>query len=124
MRHRGLLLMFALALGANASVAEAVVGAIRFTISVPFDAPCGESFGTALALVPGGKAGFPQSPALLVTSCVRCTGGGRAIDLFLTDPFGGDGSALQVKPLVTGFPSTATAATMTTAGWQAIVLRA
>lgn len=128
MRHRVLLVMLALSLGTIASVAEAAVGDIRFTTFVPSGALCGEGvFGTALALVPGGKAGFPQSPVLLVTSCVNFIGDGSEIDLFFTDPFfdTGEGTAPTVlKTLVTIFPSTATAASKPANGWEALVLRA
>jgi hypothetical protein len=122
MRHRVLLVMFALALGTMASVAEATVGEVRSRTSVPFDAQCSENTGTALALVPGGKAGFPTRPVLLVTSCVRSVGDTTETDLFFSDPFGGDGATL-VKTLVTSFPSTATAASKPTNGWEALVLR-
>src|SRR5204863_10199696 len=78
--------------------------------------------GTALALVPGGKAGFPASPTLLVTSCVSSGEGGSTIRLFFTDP-NGDGPTV-VKNFGTIFPSTASAASKPTNGWEALVLRA
>src|SRR6266404_5701605 len=58
---------------------EAAPGAVRFTVNIPLPAPC--PTGNALAVVSGGKAGFPQIPVLLVTSCVS----GTQINFF--DPF-------------------------------------
>ena len=71
--------------------AHGAPGDIRADVGIPVDvaAQCdgaeGTS-GTALALVPGGKAGFPASRVLLVTSCVQAGEGGSQIKLFFTDP--------------------------------------
>jgi hypothetical protein len=52
---------------------EAAVGEVLRTTALPSAANCnsdGTDFGTALTVVPGGKAGFPGVPILAVTSCV------------------------------------------------------
>ncbi|MFY9581083.1 MAG: hypothetical protein WAQ33_17360, partial [Gaiellaceae bacterium] len=87
------------------------------------DGPEGTA-GTALAIVPGGKAGFPNSRVLLVNSCVQTTfePAGQQILLLFTDP-NGDGATL-VKTLVTSLPANATAASKPTNGWEALALRA
>src|SRR5262249_41166653 len=65
-------------LGMIARPAEAFVGQVRTTITIPAAAQCTEDSGTAVAVVPGGKIGFPQIPVLLVTSCTN--------KLFFLDP--------------------------------------
>jgi hypothetical protein len=104
-------------------------GTVREIVSIPSsavtmcDGPEGTA-GTALAIVPGGKAGFPTSRVLLVNSCVQTTfePAGQQILLLFTDP-NGDGATL-VKTLVTSLPANATAASKPTNGWQALALRA
>lgn len=67
--------LVALAIGATASSAAAAVGSLLSTVSIPTDAQCfaGEGYdsGTAVAVVPGSKVGYPNIATLLVTSCVR-----------------------------------------------------
>src|SRR4030095_3547323 len=128
MNHpRWLLSVFVVALvcGTNASVTEAAVGDVRRTIAIPGAAQCGTGPGTALTIVPGGKAGFPTIPILLVSSCVAVSEGGSAsILIFFTDARPIEGASPVVKTLSTAFPSTAVATTKPSSGWEALVLRA
>src|SRR6267142_5646765 len=71
----------ALILGAlmGVGVGEAAVGDVLASVTIPDAAGCVVSnpdttttvFGDAVAVVPGGKLGFPAIPTLVVTSCVR-----------------------------------------------------
>jgi hypothetical protein len=105
-------------------------GTVREIVSIPSsavtmcDGPEGTA-GTAMALVPGGKAGFPTRRVLLVNSCVQTTfePAGQQILLLFSDP-NGDGAATLVKTLVTSLPANATAASKPTNGWEALALRA
>ena len=66
-------LVITLALGTIGRAAEAAVGDVIKTVTIPGTANCaseGSDFGTALAIVSGGKAGFPAIPTLVVTSCL------------------------------------------------------
>src|SRR5262249_10720199 len=112
--------------------AHAAPGDLRETVTVPFGVATacdGGDVGTALTLVPGGKAGFPDSKTLLVTSCVSTpTESPSQINLYFTDPvFCADVECVPAatirRTLTTIFPSTATAAQKPTNGWQALVLR-
>ena len=78
--------------------------------------PEGSVTGTALAVVPGGKAGFPNTPTFLVTSCQESSG---ALPLFFTASDGGEG----FREITTIFPSTASTASRPTNGWEALALR-
>jgi hypothetical protein len=111
--------------------AHAAPGDVHSEVFIPFDlvfecdGPEG-SVGSALAMVPGGKAGFPARPALLVTSCPTIVGETETTvpTIFLTDPFAGE-DAEVVKRIPTIFPSTASAAQKPSAsGWEALALRA
>ena len=87
--------------GLGNAVAE--VGNSRDTVLIPSDAQCSGAAGTAVLSIPGGKAGFPAIPVLLVTSCTN--------KLFLLDPE----SETRVK--------TITATVNPTNGWGALALR-
>ena len=65
--------LIALTVGMTAGGAEAASGDILRSITVPWQARCndGTTDGTAVTVVPGSKAGYPQIPLLLVTSCVQ-----------------------------------------------------
>ena len=101
--------------------ADAAPGDIRRRADV-FDgcSDGGEGFtiGTALTLVPGGKAGFPDVSVFLVTSCRELNG---QVPLFFTDADGGEGAT---KTLTTVFPANASASSLPTNGWEALALRA
>src|SRR5262245_55719064 len=51
--------------------AEALVGDMLWAVNIPAAAKCGDSSGTAVAVVPGGKLNFPKIQTVLVTSCVQ-----------------------------------------------------
>ena len=78
--------------------------------------PEGSVPGTALAVVPGGKAGFPRTSTFLVTSCKEPSG---ALPLFFTAADGGEG----FRAITTIFPTNASAASKPTNGWEALALR-
>jgi hypothetical protein len=71
----------ALILGVLTSIgmAEAAVGDLLANVTIPESAGCVVEnpdtsttvYGNVLAVVPGGKLGFPNIPTLVVTSCVR-----------------------------------------------------
>jgi hypothetical protein len=95
--------VIALAVGVITGVAEAAVGDVLKTVTSPAGAQCGTDSGSAVAIVPGGKLGFPTFPTLVVTSCQN--------KLFFLDP----NTGTLVKTITT---------TVTpTAGWEAITLR-
>src|SRR4029079_3988137 len=80
MNIRGRLIpcVLVLALGVNAlmtvGVGEAAVGEVLKTVTIPNEANCasdGSDFGEVLAVVPGGKLGFPGTPTLVVTNCEK-----------------------------------------------------
>ena len=102
--------------------ADAAPGDIRRRVDV-FDgcSDGGEGFsiGTALTLVPGGKAGFPDVSVFLVTSCRETNG---QVQLFFNDADGGEGATKP--PLTTIFPANASASSLPTNGWEALALRA
>ncbi len=68
MKRAGVGLSIVVGLGIMVAAAEAAVGTVLETVAIP-PALCGGNSGTAVAVVPGGKAGFPNIPVLLVTSC-------------------------------------------------------
>jgi hypothetical protein len=91
-------------------VAEAAVGDVLKTVILPAGALCGTDSGSAVAIVPGGKLGFPTFPTLLVTSCQN--------KLFFVEP--STGTLIRTINTVTqpgSVPFTPTA------GWQALTLR-
>src|SRR2546427_2682516 len=99
MKRTGLGVLIVLSMGIIASAVEADVGQTLKTVAIPASANCafeGTDFGTALTLVPGGKAGFPKIPILLVTSC-NVFGEGTTAVLFFIDP----STATVVKTLTT-----------------------
>src|SRR5687767_3678043 len=52
---------------------HAAVGDALATVTLPVTTNCaseGTDYGTALAVVPGGKMGFQSTPTLLATSCI------------------------------------------------------
>src|SRR5712692_1277934 len=114
-------LVIALALGAMLRSAEAAVGGVIKTVNIPDGANCGvvgfPNFGTAVAIVSGGKAGFPATPTLLVTSCVTPGDGSSQSTLFFLDPVVNDSS-------VTTAVRKATLSTSLLLRWDALVLRA
>ena len=63
---------------ASVGSAAAGVGDLRRSVFIPENAQCSGNSGTAVVMIPGGKAGFPTIPAVLVTSC--------GSQLFLLDP--------------------------------------
>ena len=93
--------------------AAAEVGDSRGTVLIPSGAQCvigveTVTSGAAVLSIPGGKAGFPAIPVLLVTSCQN--------KLFLLDPSGESTFATLVKTITT---------TVNPAnGWGALALRA
>jgi hypothetical protein len=96
----------ALATGMIAVGAEAAIGERIATLSIPTDAQCnnaGPHSGTAVAVVPGGKAGFPAHPVLLVTTCVHfppIEGPVQRLLFFLALPSEGSTATLITPPLV------------------------
>src|SRR5258705_7446236 len=55
-------------------VGEAAVGDVLATVTIPAAANCatdGSDYGEVLAVVPGGKLGFPGTPTLVVTNCEK-----------------------------------------------------
>jgi hypothetical protein len=99
----------AAAIGASTRAAEAAVGDVLLTVNIPAAAQCGTSSGTAVAVVPGGKVGFPKLQTLLVTSCVQS---GQA-KLFLLDP--STNPAALVKTINTSVTPTN--------GWESLAVR-
>src|SRR5438132_12694857 len=69
MKRAGVGFSIIVALGMTVAAAEAAVGDVFPPVAIPAGALCAGDSGTAVAVVPGGKAGFPQIPVLLVTSC-------------------------------------------------------
>jgi hypothetical protein len=105
MKRAGVGLSVAAALGLTVAVADAAVGDVLATVAIPAGALCEEDSGTAVAIVPGGKAGFPAIPVLLVTSCRD--------KLFLIDPAS---PAAPVRTLTTSINPAG--------GWTALSARA
>jgi len=105
MKRTAVGLSIVVALGMTGAVAEAAVGTALGVVAIPAGALCAGDSGTAVAIVPGGKAGFPSIPVLLVTSCQN--------KLFFIDPAG---SAAPVRTLTTSVTPTG--------GWKALNARA
>jgi hypothetical protein len=101
--------MVVLTVAGVARPGDALVGDVLTTVTLPPGAHCEESSGTAIAVVPGGKLGFPKIPTLLVTSCVR---GGQA-KLFFLDP--STSPTTLIKALDTSVTPSA--------GWESLALR-
>jgi hypothetical protein len=107
-------LLAAVMILASAGGAQAGLGDARTAVDIPAGAQCGGTGGTAVTMVPGGKAGFPKITALLVTSCVT----GTQAQLFFLQPqsFPFPGPATLVKTInTTVTPS---------GGWRALGFRA
>jgi hypothetical protein len=87
------------------------VGDVLATVDLPAAAQCG---GTAVAVVPGAKFGFPKIPVLLVTSC----GVGLQAQLFFLDPSTNPATLVQsqTNPLSAPVP--------TGGSWGALTYRA
>jgi hypothetical protein len=126
----GLGLLVAWAVATLGVSAEAAPGTVRTSPNVPAAAQCGGSTGTALAVVSGGKLGFPKIQVLLVTSGVGTVvagvcGPGAQVNLFFLDPATVDASnnARIVKSFPTIFPATPPANSLPASGWEALVLR-
>lgn len=104
-----------LALSVFVVPAHAAVGDVLKSFTVPEAARClvgeGSTAGTAVATVPGPKAGFPQIPILIVTSCVEQGEYTDQAKLFFIDPADG-----TVKRTIN---TTVTPVN----GWQSLVLR-
>jgi hypothetical protein len=64
-----MMIVVAVALCASTQTAAAGPGDSRGAVAIPAAAQCSSSSGTAATMIPGGKAGFPKIPVLLVTSC-------------------------------------------------------
>jgi len=100
-------------------VGEAAVGEVLKTVTIPNEANCasdGSDFGEVLAVVPGGKLGFPGTPTLVVTNCEKTIPVGELSStivsrLFFLDP---STNPATVKGTVDAG----------TAQWQALVFRA
>jgi len=106
--------------GTIAGRAEAVaiaVGDVLATVNIPTVALCGGTGGTAVAVVPGAKFGFPKIPVLLVTSCIDS---GQA-KLFFLDPATSPATLVPPTP-----PQTNPIATLINpgGGWGALTYRA
>ena len=91
--------------------AEGAVGDSRGTVGIPSGSLCPGPFessvsGTASLMIPGGKAGFPNVLAILVTSCQG--------KIFLLNPATEPGTLLK----------TITPTVIPTNGWGALALRA
>jgi hypothetical protein len=100
-------LVIALALGLSTAITEAAVGdQLVLPLPIPAGALCGADSGTAIAVVPGGKVGFPAIPILLVTSCQD--------KLFFIDPAS---PAAPVRTITTSVNPGA-------GGWKALSARA
>lgn len=94
-------------------VAEAAVGDLvpGTPVAVAPSTNCdfeGSNFGTAVAIIPGGKLGFPSIPTLVVTSCLS----GSTSTLFFLDP--------STNPATLR----ASVVSATASEWQALALRA
>ena len=85
----------AAAIGTCTRAAEAAVGDVLWTVNVPSGAQCGTSSGTAVAVVTGGKVGFPKIQTLLVTSCTQS---GQAAKLFFLDPSTNPATLVKTVP--------------------------
>jgi hypothetical protein len=119
-------LLVAGAVGTMGVSAEATPGDVRASVNVPAAAQCGVNSGTALAVVSGGKVGFPKIKVLLVTSCVTTTPTVK-VNLFFLDPATVDVSnnaAALVKTFATIFPASPPANSLPSFGWEALALRA
>jgi len=90
-------------IGTFPRAAEAAVGDVLRTLDLPAGAQCGTDSGSAVAIVPGGKLGFPKFPTLVVTSCQN--------KLFFLEP----STATLVKTIVTSVTPSF--------GWEAVTLR-
>ena len=90
-------------IGTFTRAAEAAVGDVLQTLTLPTGAQCGTDSGSAIAIVPGGKLGFPTFPTLVVTSCQN--------KLFFVEP----STATLVKTITTSVTPSF--------GWEAITLR-
>jgi hypothetical protein len=114
-------LLVAGAVGAIGVPAEAAPGDVRASVNVPAAAQCVvnnvASTGTALAVVSGGKVGFPKIKVLLVTSCVSSNG---AVNLFFLDPAN---NATIVRSFSTIFPAIPPPGSVPSSGWEALALR-
>jgi len=72
-----------------AGVGEAAVGNVLATVTIPNSANCaleGSNFGNVVAVVPGGKLGFPATPTLVVTNCQAFNDSTFVSRLFFLDP--------------------------------------
>jgi metallopeptidase family M12-like protein/thrombospondin type 3 repeat protein len=109
-------LAMALALGTFGGPAEAAVGDPLSQSVVPNAANCNAAtdftanFGVALAVVPGGKLGFPSIPTLLVTSCVA--------------PFEGPSRLFFLDPSTNPATVVGNVSTTTTLSWDGLAFRA
>ena len=110
-------LVITLALGTIGRAAEAAVGDVIKTVTIPGDANCGSDFGTALAVVSGGKAGFPAIPSLVVISCFTPSDGSSQSRLFLLDP-------VTSNPSATSAVLKTTISTSVVTPWNALAFRA
>lgn len=83
----GLVIVFMMAM--RTGVSEAAVGSTLGNVTIPDAANCGNAaspnFGSAVAVVPGGKVAFPAIPTLVVTSCIS-SGEVGSSTLFFLDP--------------------------------------
>src|SRR5437762_4648036 len=111
-------LVIALALATATRAADAAVGDVIKNVSIPAGCSVSEStdFGTAVAIVSGGKAGFPAIPSLVVTSCVTSSEGTQS-RLFFLDPVTSDPSA-------TAAVLKTTISTSVVTPWNALAYRA
>jgi len=111
-------LVIALALATATRAADAAVGDVIKNVSIPAGCSVSEStdFGTAVAIVSGGRAGFPAIPSLVVISCVTSSEGAQS-RLFFLDPVTSDPSA-------TAAVLKTTISTSVVTPWNALAYRA
>ena len=108
-------LLIAGAVGTIGVSAEATPGNVRASVNVPTPAQCSGSSGTALAVVSGGKAGFPKITVLLVTSC----GSGPVNPSSSPTPV----ERCDRQDLSDELPGFSAPQLLPSSGWEALVLR-
>jgi thrombospondin type 3 repeat protein len=107
-------LAFAFTTALLGGVVEAAPGDLLATVTIPDAANCGTAltpnFGKAVAVVPGGKLGFPSTPTLVGTNCTA--GVESPSTIFFLDP---STNPATIKANVSTTPALA---------WDALVFRA
>jgi hypothetical protein len=107
-------LAFAFTTALLGGVVEAAPGDLLATVTIPDAANCGTAlapnFGKAVAVVPGGKLGFPSTPILVATNCTA--GVESPSTIFFLDP---STNPATIKANVSTTPALS---------WDALVFRA